>query len=131
MQSPKVPRRLRGTLSKEGIVPIHSAHTALTIYYQIRILCMMYRGRGAVLFPMFTTFEQQTIVPKCYVLRYNIHPHASRSLPLEICCCVRKIGLNIVLFTRLSVSEGRVDKCNLMVATTAGTVGKAIQKGIF
>jgi hypothetical protein len=29
------------------------------------------------------------------------------------------------------VREGRVEMCNLMVATTAGTVGKEIQKGIF
>ena len=29
------------------------------------------------------------------------------------------------------VREGRVEMCNIMVATTAGTVGKKIQKGIF
>ena len=29
------------------------------------------------------------------------------------------------------VGVGKVEMCNLMVATTAGTVGKEIQKGIF
>ena len=29
------------------------------------------------------------------------------------------------------VREGRAEMCNLMEATTAGTVGKEIQKGIF